>query len=160
RSGSATTPPPGRRTNPSRRHEACRGAFAARDTAHSLWFPLITSFFAPRSRAMFRNLWRRLGCRKPMSCGGSPRGLAQRQRFRRPRIEAREDRLVPATHIWTGAGDGIHWSDNNNWNGGAPTTAEFGGTIVQFNGGTDTSDDITGLAVDQIHFTGSGNTIR
>ncbi len=54
-----------------------------------------------------------------------------------------------------------NWSDPNNWaSGGVPTTGEVGGTIVQFNGTTSSTDDIPNLVVDQIHFTAAGNTIK
>src|SRR5262249_40118386 len=77
----------------------------------------------------------------------------------RPRVELLEDRLAPATHIWTGGGDGIHWSDGGNWDTGAPANGEAGDIIVQFNGGVSSTDDIGGLIVDQVHFTAGGNTI-
>ena len=52
------------------------------------------------------------------------------------------------------------WSVPANWNGGAPTSAEAGGTIVQFNGGIDSIDNIVGLVIGQVHFTAGGNTVR
>jgi autotransporter-associated beta strand protein len=66
--------------------------------------------------------------------------------------------VLAATHIWTGPAGGA-WSSPANWNGGVPTTGESGGTIVQFGSNTSSSMDIGGLVVDQIHFTGTGNTI-
>ncbi|HEV3079466.1 MAG TPA: autotransporter-associated beta strand repeat-containing protein, partial [Gemmataceae bacterium] len=86
--------------------------------------------------------------------GASPRPSS------RLRLEALEDRLAPATHIWVGPTVGGLWSAAANWNGGAPTSGEAGGTIVQFNGGIDSIDDIAGLVVNQIHFTADANTIR
>jgi autotransporter-associated beta strand protein len=65
---------------------------------------------------------------------------------------------LAATHIWTGPSGGT-WSNPANWNGGVPTNGESGGTIVQFGSGTTSTMDISGLVVDEIHFTGSGNTI-
>ena len=64
-----------------------------------------------------------------------------------------------ATHTWTGSVNGV-WSSGANWSGGIPTTGESGGTIVQFGSNTTSSMNIAGLVVDQIHFTGSGNTIN
>ncbi|HEV3445804.1 MAG TPA: autotransporter-associated beta strand repeat-containing protein, partial [Gemmataceae bacterium] len=86
--------------------------------------------------------------------GASPRPSS------RLRLEALEDRLAPATHIWVGPTVGGLWSAAANWNGGAPTSGEAGGTIVQFNGGIDSIDDLAGLVVNQIHFTADANTIR
>src|SRR5260370_1811836 len=86
------------------------------------------------------------------------RGAGSR-RSSRLRLEALEDRLAPATHIWVGPVVGGLWSTAANWNGGAPTSGEAGGTIVQFNGGIDSFDDIVGLVVNQIHFTADANTI-
>lgn len=65
-----------------------------------------------------------------------------------------------ATHTWTGGGDGVHWSDGANWNGGVPATGEPGGTIVVFTGFQTSTDDIVGLVVDQVHFTASSNQIN
>jgi hypothetical protein len=63
-----------------------------------------------------------------------------------------------ATHTWIGPSGGA-WSNASNWSGGKPTTGESGGTIVQFGSNTVSSMDIVGLTVDQIDFTGAGNTI-
>src|SRR5437870_281774 len=60
-------------------------------------------------------------------------------------LEELEDRTVPATHIWSGATSGGVWSTAANWNGGKPTNNEVGGTIVQFNGAVDSTDDIATL---------------
>jgi fibronectin-binding autotransporter adhesin len=65
-----------------------------------------------------------------------------------------------ATHIWIGPTTGGQWSNAANWSvGGAPTSGESGGTIVQFGAGITSSMNIVGLVVDQIHFTGANNTI-
>ena len=80
----------------------------------------------------------------------------------RPQLERLEDRLPPATHIWTGADAGkfgFLWSVAGNWTGGVPTTGEVGGTIVQFNGGYSSIDNIVGLVIDQLHFAGDENSI-
>jgi autotransporter-associated beta strand protein len=82
----------------------------------------------------------------------------------RPQLEALEVRLTPATHIWTG-GDFLHhnlkWSDPLNWSGGVPTTGESGGTVVQVGSflNPQSTDDIPGLVIDELEFTGGGNTI-
>ncbi len=63
-----------------------------------------------------------------------------------------------STHVWIGPSGGA-WSNSANWSGGVPATGEPGGTIVQFGSNTSSNMDISGLVVDEIHFTGSGNTI-
>jgi hypothetical protein len=63
-----------------------------------------------------------------------------------------------ATHAWIGPPNGL-WSSAGNWTGGVPTNGESGGTIVQFSANTTSSMDITGLVVDEIHFSGANNTI-
>ena len=65
---------------------------------------------------------------------------------------------VASVHVWTGAVNTL-WSNAGNWTGGVPATGELGGTTVQFGSGTSSTMDIPGLTVDQIHFTGTGNTI-
>jgi autotransporter-associated beta strand protein len=82
-----------------------------------------------------------------------------------PRLEGLEDRLTPATHLWTGAagaGD-LTWSNPTNWNGGVPTSGEAGGTILIFPATATalkaTTDDLTSLAADQIIFQDSGYTV-
>ncbi|HEX2746945.1 MAG TPA: autotransporter-associated beta strand repeat-containing protein, partial [Verrucomicrobiales bacterium] len=67
--------------------------------------------------------------------------------------------LEAATHTWTGAGGNSLWSNAANWAGGKPTSSESGGTNVVFGSGTASVCDIVGLTVDQIHFTGGGNTL-
>jgi hypothetical protein len=74
-------------------------------------------------------------------------------------LELLETRIAPATHIWIGPALGGLWSDAGNWNGGVPTSNEAGGTIVQFNGGINSTDDLAGLWITQLHFTAGGNTI-
>ena len=65
-----------------------------------------------------------------------------------------------ATHVWIGPSGGL-WSNSANWSGASkPTSGEPGGTVVQFGTGTNSTMDIAGLAVDEIHFTGAGNTIN
>ena len=66
---------------------------------------------------------------------------------------------LAATHTWIGPINGT-WSNPANWSGGKPTSGESGGTIVQFGANTTSYMDISGLVVDQIHFTGANNTIN
>lgn len=63
-----------------------------------------------------------------------------------------------ATHTWIGPPNGT-WSTAGHWVGGVPTSAESGGTVVVFGSGNTSTMDIPGLVVDEIHFTGAGNTI-
>ncbi len=64
-----------------------------------------------------------------------------------------------SVHTWIGPTNGL-WSNAANWSGGKPTSGESGGTIVQFGSGTTSTMDISGLSVDEIHFTGPDNTIN
>ncbi len=75
-------------------------------------------------------------------------------------LEILEDRLCPATHIWQGPATGGVWSNAANWNGGVPTTGESGRSVVEFDGGIDSTDDISGLVIFELHFAAGGNTIR
>jgi autotransporter-associated beta strand protein len=85
-----------------------------------------------------------------------------------------EDRLSPATHIWTGFGATNLWSTAGNWLGGAPSPTESGPVILVFSstaaGHFTNVDDIPGLNINQIKFNGlpsgyvlqgspSGNTL-
>jgi fibronectin-binding autotransporter adhesin len=64
-----------------------------------------------------------------------------------------------AIHLWIGPTNGT-WSTAGNWIGGKPTSGESGGTIVEFDSSSTSTMDIAGLVVDQIDFTGAGNTIN
>ena len=66
---------------------------------------------------------------------------------------------LAATHVWQGPSSGGLWSNAANWSNGLPTTGEAGGTIVQFGSSTSTTMNIAGLTVDQLHFTGTGDTV-
>jgi hypothetical protein len=58
---------------------------------------------------------------RPQAQGTSPRPT----RRSLLRLEVLEDRFAPAVVNWTGAGDGINWSDPHNWSTGAlPTSAD------------------------------------
>ena len=92
----------------------------------------------------------------------SPKARRPLQRWNRTmlRLEALEERLTPATHIWKGPAGGL-WSASANWTGGVPVTGESGGTIVQFpgTGAATSTDNISGLVINEVHFTAGGNTI-
>lgn len=66
-------------------------------------------------------------------------------------------RSFAATHNWQGPAGGL-WSNAANWINGVPTTGEAGGTVVAFDTNTTSVCDFS-LTVDEVHFTGSGNTI-
>ena len=75
-------------------------------------------------------------------------------------VEPLEERWVPATHIWIGAASGGLWNAAGNWTNGLPTNGEAGGTILQFNGNIDSTNNLAGLVIDQLHFTSGNNSIR
>ena len=66
---------------------------------------------------------------------------------------------LAATHVWQGPSSGGLWSTAANWTNGLPTSGEPGGTIVQFGSSTSTTMNIPGLTIDELHFTGTGNTV-
>ncbi len=75
-------------------------------------------------------------------------------------LELLETRIVLATHTWIGPTSGALWNNAANWNGGVPTTGENGGTIVVFNTNISSTDNISGLILDEIHFLAGGNTVN
>ncbi|HEV8268242.1 MAG TPA: hypothetical protein VGR00_08420, partial [Thermoanaerobaculia bacterium] len=62
-------------------------------------------------------------------------------------------------HVWQGAASGGVWSTNANWNGGAPTSNEAGGTYVQFDGGVSSTDNISNLTIDTLWLTAGANVL-
>jgi Ca2+-binding RTX toxin-like protein len=80
-------------------------------------------------------------------------------RRRNGEIERLEGRVLLAAHTWTGAGDGQHWSDPNNWAAGAPAAAEANLTLdfpadAQ---AVSTTNDVSGLSAQAITFEGAYN---
>ena len=77
-------------------------------------------------------------------------------------LEHLETRLVPATYIWTGAGNG-NWNTGANWQGGiAPTgiASNFENLVFPANAVSFTStDNITSGVFNSISISGSGYTI-
>jgi fibronectin-binding autotransporter adhesin len=61
-----------------------------------------------------------------------------------------------ATHTWTGGGANELWNNAANWSGGAPTAAEAAPVTLIFPGGVVTTNNIVGLKVDSLRFTGTG----
>lgn len=95
---------------------------------------------------MFRSFWLRLA--RPFR--KVSRTAARRLR---PVVEGLEERSLLAAHVWTGA-VGALWSDDGNWDVGAPVIGEPNVTL-RFPTGvsiTSTIDDLNGLAVDNITF--------
>jgi autotransporter-associated beta strand protein len=75
-------------------------------------------------------------------------------------LEALEDRTAPATHVWSGATSGLMSLDANWSSGGHPVNGENGAIILVFPNTATTfkvTDDIAGLNVDQIRFTGAAS---
>src|SRR5262245_46649425 len=84
-----------------------------------------------------------------------PRGRA---RFR-PRLEALEDRLTPATHQWTGAVNNL-WSDNGNWVNGSPVGDANAVLIFPTSPTNPTSlNNVASIPIQEIDIFGSGYTI-
>ncbi len=86
---------------------------------------------------------------------------AARRRSIRPLLETLESRLAPAIHTWTGAGLlSANWSDANNWAEGSPVAGEANVTLLFPPAlGTFNNNDIPGLTVAALQFTGSGYVI-
>ena len=61
-----------------------------------------------------RNIWARWV--RSIITRGSVRQHAKGKR--RPRLEHLEERLAPATFVWSGAGDGTNWANGPNWQAG------------------------------------------
>ncbi len=76
-------------------------------------------------------------------------------------LEELEDRVTPATFIWTGGGPDTNWSDALNWQGG--TTAPTGaGDDLSFPAGAlqlTSNNDLTGAVINSITFGGNGYNI-
>jgi fibronectin-binding autotransporter adhesin len=76
----------------------------------------------------------------------------------RPWLEALEERLVPATHTWTGAGATNLWSDSGDWTGGVPVNNDnliFPASSPQLA----TYNNLTGLRIASITFQGNGYSL-
>lgn len=82
----------------------------------------------------------------------------------RLRLEELENRVTPATHIWTGAGADTNWSTAANWKGGLPSAATplddlvfpaLSSAAISLS----TNNDIPGLVVNSISISGSGYTL-
>src|SRR5262249_5362495 len=74
---------------------------------------------------------------------------------RRPRLEALEERLAPATHTWNGSISGS-WANDANWVGNSPAgdnnaSLVFPGTATNF---TNTNDIAVAFSVQSITFSG------
>src|SRR5262245_20505645 len=101
---------------------------------------------------MFRISWRKWIFARPRRA---------RPRYR-PQLEWLEDRAAPATHVWSGAAGSL-MSNANNWSsGGHPASGESTPVILVFpktQVSQSVIDDISGLFVDQIQFTGAPYTL-
>jgi autotransporter-associated beta strand protein len=79
-----------------------------------------------------------------------------RKRLARPHstrleVECLEDRLAPATHIWTGAVSNL-WSNGDNWIGGSPAGDAQAVLSFQNAGSFANQNDLAGLSVSAIDF--------
>jgi autotransporter-associated beta strand protein len=64
------------------------------------------------------------------------------------------------THTWTGAGANDYWNNTANWSGGAPTVGEAAPVVLIFPGGVAPVNNIVGLTVDSIRFTGNHTVLH
>ncbi|HEV8267182.1 MAG TPA: autotransporter-associated beta strand repeat-containing protein, partial [Thermoanaerobaculia bacterium] len=69
--------------------------------------------------------------------------------------------LRASVHSWVGPSMGGLWSAAANWTNGVPTSNEMdvGGTEVLFGSNVQSTDNIAGLVINEIHFTGGGNVV-
>jgi uncharacterized repeat protein (TIGR01451 family) len=111
---------------------------------------------------MVPSWWRRWLARSSRPASGARRPC-RRRRAPGLRVESLEDRVTPALHVWTGGdasfsmGSAV-WSDPSNWSGGAPVAGEVNVvlTFPESAAAKSNVDDISGLAVLQLNFTGGG----
>ena len=68
--------------------------------------------------------------------------------------------LSAATHTWTGGGANELWNNAANWSGGAPTAGEAAPVNLVFPGSILTTNNIVGLTVDSILFTGNAAVLH
>ncbi|MCS7272484.1 MAG: autotransporter-associated beta strand repeat-containing protein, partial [Gemmataceae bacterium] len=73
-----------------------------------------------------------------------------------------EERVTPATFIWTGAGNNNNWSNPNNWQGGVAPTSAANPDLVFPSGAArlNNTNDISGLVVRSITFSGSNYRLQ
>lgn len=65
-----------------------------------------------------------------------------------------------ATHTWTGGGANEFWNNAANWSGGAPVAGEAAPVILIFPSSVLTTNNIVGLTVDGLRFTGGSVTLH
>jgi len=68
--------------------------------------------------------------------------------------------LRAGTHTWTGGGANEFWNNAANWTGGAPTAVEAQPVVIVFTNGVTTTNNIVGLTVDTLTFTGTGTILH
>src|SRR5262245_41444283 len=83
-----------------------------------------------------------------------------RRTSRRPRLDALEDRLAPAIHIWTG-NVSSSWSNALNWDGGSPAGDPNAVLIFPSNAQRfiSTNNFPGSISIQEIQIFGSGYTI-
>jgi autotransporter-associated beta strand protein len=97
--------------------------------------------------------------RKSRSSRNSPSSRS-RLRSRTPVLERLEDRLAPATDIWTGAGNNLNWSNSANWTLGTPNPGDdlvFGPGVSAAR--MSTNNDIGGGFFNSITISAGGYTL-
>ena len=83
----------------------------------------------------------------------------------RLRLEELEERVTPASFIWTGGGPDTNWSDPLNWQGGSAPTGAGDDLIFQAGAAQlNSNNDLVGAVINSITFSGnnynvSGNAI-
>src|SRR5262245_10679424 len=102
----------------------------------------------------------RLWSRRPSSSRGRPRPVA------RPRLQVLEDRLAPATFLWTGLGADANWTTSRNWSEAltgraiAPNSAD---DVLVFPTGAQQLSNVNdygrGTAFQQVRIEGDGYTL-
>jgi autotransporter-associated beta strand protein len=92
---------------------------------------------------------------KSPASGRSLRTLAPRKPSCRLQLEHLEDRLTPATHTWTGMGNGGLWSDPNNWNQTISLANDTAADLIFPAGPSDLiTDNLSNLTIRSMTFNG------
>ena len=112
---------------------------------------------------MFAAWWRSIIAKLHRKSGpkSNRRPRIARQSTYRVWFEPLEERIAPASHLWSGAGGNQLWNNAANWSsGGAPTATESAVSLTFPSVTNKTAqDNIAGLTVNLVTFTASGYTI-
>src|SRR5437879_4237998 len=103
--------------------------------------------------------WPKLSKSKSQAASRRRGRKPSRQRFRGLQLEWLEDRLAPATHVWSGAASNL-WSNNANWNGGSPSGDASADLVFPSNAQNFANrNDLSSLNIQSISFSGSSYKI-